>query len=96
MFYQKKNSLKTNSGNSSASESIALRKGFSFPAVPALQRQETEEELQMKKIPAQLMEEEEPLQGKFDTIQKVEEEEPLQGKFDTIQKVEEEEPLQGK
>lgn len=96
MSYQKKNIQKTNSSVSSASEAVALRKGFSFPAVPALQRQGTEEELQMKKIPAQLMEEEEPLQGKFETVQKVEEEEPLQGKFETIQKVEEEEPLQGK
>jgi len=96
MSYQKNKKQKTNSGSSSVSESVALRKGLSFPAVPALQRQGTEEELQMKKIPAQLMEEEEPLQGKFETIQKVEEEEPLQGKFETIQKVEEEEPLQGK
>jgi len=96
MSYQKNKKQKTNSGSSSVSESVALRKGLSFPAVPALQRQGTEEELQMKKIPAQLMEEEEPLQGKFETVQKVEEEEPLQGKFETIQKVEEEEPLQGK
>ena len=96
MSYQKNNNQKTNSGSSSVSEAVALRKGLSFPAVPALQRQGAEEELQMKKIPAQLMEEEEPLQGKFETIQKVEEEEPLQGKFETIQKVEEEEPLQGK
>jgi hypothetical protein len=96
MSYQKNKKQKTNSGSSSVSESVALRKGLSFPAVPALQRQGTEEELQMKKIPAQLMEEEEPLQGKFETIQKVEEEEPLQGKFETLQRVEEEEPLQGK
>ena len=96
MSYQKNKNQKINSGSSSVSESVALRKGLSFPAVPALQRQGTEEELQMKKIPAQLMEEEEPLQGKFETVQKIEEEEPLQGKFETIQKVEEEEPLQGK
>jgi hypothetical protein len=96
MSYQKNKNQKINSGSSSVSESVALRKGLSFPAVPALQRQGAEEELQMKKIPAQLMEEEEPLQGKFETVQKIEEEEPLQGKFETIQKVEEEEPLQGK
>jgi hypothetical protein len=96
MSYQKNNNQKTNSGSSSVSEAVALRKGLSFPAVPALQKQGAEEKLQMKKIPAQLMEDEEPLQGKFETVQKVEEEEPLQGKFDTIQKVEEEEPLQGK
>lgn len=96
MSYQKKNIQKTNSDNSSVSEAVALRKGFSFPAVPALQRQGAEEELQMKKMPAQLMEEEEPLQGKFETIQRVEEEETLQGKFDIVQRAEEEEPLQGK
>jgi hypothetical protein len=96
MSYQKKNNQKINTSNSSISEAVALGKGLSFPAVPALQRQGAEDELQMKKSPAQLMEEEEPLQGKFETVQKVEEEEPLQGRFDTIQKVEEEEPLQGK
>ena len=96
MSYQKKNNQKINTSNSSISEAVALRKGLSFPAVPALQRQGAEDELQMKKIPAQLMEDEEPLQGKFNTIQKVEKEEPLQGKFETVQKVEEEEPLQGK
>jgi hypothetical protein len=96
MSYQKNNSQKINKSNSSISEAVALRKGFSFPAVPAFQRQEAEDELQMKKIPAQLMEEEEPLQGKFGTIQKVEEEEPLQGKFETVQKAEEEELMQGK
>ena len=79
MSYQKNNIQKTNSGSSSVSELVALRKGLSFPAVPALQRQGAEE----------------PLQGKFDTVQKVEEEEPLQGKFDIIQKVEDEELLQG-
>jgi hypothetical protein len=96
MSYQRNNNQKTNSGSNSVSEAVALSKGLSFPAVPALQMQGAEVAIQMKKIPAQLMEEEEPLQGKFETIQKVEEEEPLQGKFDTIQKVEEEEPLQGK
>ena len=96
MSYQKKNNQKINTSNSSISEAVALGKGLSFPAVPALQRQGAEDELQMKKSPAQLMEEEEPLQGKFETVQKVEEEEPLQGKFNTIQKVEEEEPLQGR
>ena len=96
MSYQKNNNQKTNSGSNSVSESVALSKGLSFPAVPALQMQGAEVAIQMKKIPAQLMEEEEPLQGKFETIQKVEEEEPLQGKFETIQRVEEEEPLQGK
>jgi len=96
MSYQRNNNQKTNSGSNSVSEAVALSKGLSFPAVPALQMQGAEVAIQMKKIPAQLMEEEEPLQGNFETIQKVEEEEPLQGKFDTIQKVEEEEPLQGK
>ena len=96
MSYQKKNNQKINTSNSSISEAVALRKGLSFPAVPALQRQGAEDELQMKKIPAQLMEDEEPLQGKFDMVQKAEEEEPLQGKFEPVQKVEEEEPLQGK
>jgi hypothetical protein len=97
MSYQKKNIQKKNSSSSSVSETVGLRNAFSFPAVPALQRQGVEEELQMKKIPAQLMEEEEPIQGKFGTLQKVEqEEEPIQGKFNTIQKVEEEEPIQGK
>jgi hypothetical protein len=97
MSYQKKNIQKKNSSSSSVSETVALRNAFSFPAVAALQRQGVEEELQMKKIPAQLMEEEDPLQGKFDTLQRVaEEEEPVQAKFDTLQKVEEEEPIQGK
>ncbi|MFZ4103044.1 MAG: hypothetical protein ACOYKR_13930, partial [Sphingobacterium thalpophilum] len=64
MSYQKKNNQKINTSNSSISEAVALRKGLSFPAVPALQRQGAEDELQMKKIPAQLMEDEEPLQGK--------------------------------
>ena len=96
MSYQRNNNQKTNSGSNSVSEAVALSKGLSFPAVPALQMQGAEVAIQMKKIPAQLMEEEEPLQGKFETIQRVEEEEPLQGKFETIQKVEEEEPLQGK
>ncbi len=98
MSYQKKNSQKINSVNSSVSEVVALRKAFSFPAIPALQRQEAEEELQMKKGSAQLMEQEEPLQGKFDTLQRVEEEEPLQGKFEIVQRAgaEEEDPLQGK
>ena len=96
MSYQRNNNQKTNSGSNSVSEAVALSKGLSFPAVPALQMQGAEVAIQMKKIPAQLMEEEEPLQGKFEPIQKVEEEEPLQGKFQTIQRVEEEEPLQGK
>jgi hypothetical protein len=96
MSYQKKNNRKINTSNSSISEAVAMRKGFSFPAVPAFQRQEAEDELQMKKIPTQLMDEEEPLQGKFETIQKVEEEEPLQGKFETLQKAEDEELMQGK
>jgi len=97
MSYQKQNSQKINSVNSSVSEVVALRKAFSFPAVPALQRQEAEEELQMKKGSVQLMEQEDPLQGKFDTLQRVEEEEPLQGKFETVQRAgAEEEPLQGK
>ncbi len=96
MSYQRNNNQKTNSGSNSVSEAVALSKGLSFPAVPALQMQGAELAIQMKKIPAQLMEEEEPLQGKFEIVQKVQEEEPLQGKFNTIQKVEEEEPLQGK
>ena len=96
MSYQKKKIQKKNSGSSSVSELVALRKGLSFPAIPALQRQGAEEPLQGKFDTVQKVEEEEPLQGKFETIQKVEEEEPLQGKFETIQKVEEEEPLQGK
>jgi hypothetical protein len=58
MSYQKKNIQKKNSSSSSVSETVGLRNAFSFPAVPALQRQGVEEELQMKKIPAQLMEEE--------------------------------------
>ena len=96
MSYQKKKIQKKNSGSSSVSELVALRKGLSFPAIPALQRQGAEEPLQGKFDTVQKVEEEEPLQGKFETVQKVEEEEPLQGKFETIQKVEEEEPLQGK
>jgi Domain of unknown function (DUF4157) len=96
MSYQRNNNQKINSGSNSVSEAVALSKGLSFPAVPALQMQGAEVEIQKKKIPAQLMEEEEPLQGKFEAIQRVEEEEPLQGKFETIQRVEEEEPLQGK
>uniref|UniRef100_UPI0027B8A1A5 hypothetical protein n=1 Tax=Daejeonella sp. TaxID=2805397 RepID=UPI0027B8A1A5 len=66
MSYQNKNIQQTNSGNNSVSEAQTARNGISFPAVSALQMQGAEEELQMKKIPAQLMEEEEPLQGKFD------------------------------
>jgi hypothetical protein len=111
MSYLKSGTEKTPQSNSS-SEDIARRQGVSAPAVPAMQRVAEEQELQMKKNPAQLMEEEEPLQGKFETVQRVEEEEalqgkfttqlaseeedPLQGKFETVQKVEEEEPLQGK
>ena len=105
MSYQKKNIQKISSSSSSVSETVALRNAFSFPAVPALQRQGVEEELQMKKIPAQRMEEDEPVQGKFGNpkqlqkylqIKPEEDKEPLQGKFNTIQKVEEEEPIQGK
>ena len=49
MSYQRNNNQKTNSGSNSVSEAVALSKGLSFPAVPALQRQGAEEELQMKK-----------------------------------------------
>lgn len=112
MSYFKSASEKTSNNAGSVSEDLASKKGISAPAVPALQRAEEEEEVQMKKIPSQLMEEEEPLQGKFATAQLaeeeeeiqmkknpaqlVEEEDPLQGKFATAQLAEEEEPLQGK
>jgi len=99
MSYQKKNSQRINSSNSSVSEAVALRKGFSFPAVAALQRhsQGPEEELLQGKFePVQKVEEEEPLQGKFEPVQKAEDEELLQGKFEPVQKAEDEELLQGK
>src|SRR5688500_6896466 len=99
MPYLTSNTEKTSKNNSSVGEDLASKRGISAPAVSALQRQEAEEELQMKKAPAQLMEEEEPLQGKFIPVQKMgtEEEEPLQGKFTTqLASMEEEEPLQGK
>lgn len=100
MSYQKKSTPKTYS-NSSVGDLLSGRKGLANPAVPALQRQADEEELQMKKSPVQLMEEEEPLQGKFEPVQReeapeMEEEEPLQGKFEPVQReaAEEEDPMQ--
>lgn len=95
MSYLKSSTEKKISNSSSVSEDLSLKNGISSVAVPALQRQAEEEELQMKSIPAQLMEEEEPLQGKF-TAQLEAEEEELQMKSDPAQLVEEEEPLQGK
>src|SRR5437868_147406 len=84
MAYQKKSIEKSSAkSNNSIGESLSEKKGISFSAVPALQRQEAEEELQMKKDPVQKVEDEEPLQGKFEPVQKVEEEEPLQGKFES-------------
>ena len=111
MAYLTSNTEKIKSKNNSVSEDLSQKNGVSATAVPALQRQAGEEELQMKSMPVQLMEEEEPLQGKFATAQLMEEEEPLQGKFtaqleaeeeelqmkaDPAQLLEEEEPLQGK
>ena len=73
---------KTSIKNTSLSESLSLKKGISAPAVPALQRQADEDEMQMKREPVQLIEEDEPLQGKFAAVQLAgEEEEPMQGKF---------------
>ncbi len=79
MSYQKKSATKTIS-NSSVGDLLSGPRGLSNPAVPALQRQADEEELQMKKSPVQLVEEEEPLQGKFEPVQReaVEEEDPMQ------------------
>ncbi|MES3019699.1 MAG: DUF4157 domain-containing protein [Bacteroidota bacterium] len=98
MSYLKSATGKTFKNSSSSSENLTSKQGISAPAVPALQRAADEEEVQMKKVPAQLMEEEEPLQGKFDPVQRagMEEEEPLQGKFTAQLAAEEEEPLQGK
>ena len=95
MSYLKSSTEKTKSNNSSVSEDLESKKGISAIAVPALQLQAEEEELQMKHEPAQLVEEEEALQGKF--IAQLEgDEEEMQMKNDPTQLVEEEEPLQGK